>query len=103
MKWCQYSTKNRPKVNVEMKFTDALLGHEDMRHKRYGCWHFDKAMTKSVTLRVGRLVDRRGHVFVLALDGDEERVYSGDICREQRSAARHWATLGQAHTRAWSL
>jgi hypothetical protein len=54
-------------------------------------------------LRVGRLVDRRGHVFVLALDGNEERVYSRDICREQRSTARRWVTLGQAHTRVWSL
>jgi hypothetical protein len=35
-----------------------------------------------VTLRVGRLVDRRGHVFILALDRDEERIQGGDICRE---------------------
>jgi hypothetical protein len=36
-----------------------------------------------VTLRVGRLVDRRGHVFVLALDGNEECVWNGDICRDR--------------------
>jgi hypothetical protein len=36
-----------------------------------------------VMLRVGRLVDRRGHVFVLALDGDEERVWSRGICRDR--------------------
>jgi hypothetical protein len=40
-------------------------------------------MPSCVTLQVGCLVDRRGHVFVLALDGDEGRVQSRDICRDR--------------------
>jgi hypothetical protein len=37
-----------PKVNAEMKFADALLGHEDTRHKRYGCsLHLTKHQPKA--------------------------------------------------------
>jgi hypothetical protein len=54
----------------------------------------------TVTLQAWRTV-RRGRVGVYQGNDEGPRVL--DSCRGQRPATRHWATLGQAHTRAWSL
>ena len=53
-----------------------------------------------VTLQVGRTV-RRGHVGFYQGNNKGPRIL--DNCRGQGPTMRQGVTLGQAHTRAWSL
>ena len=71
------------------QFVLRLLRDVDMSHATESL----ELQDIRVTLRVGRLVDRLGHVFVLALDNDEERIQCLEVYSEQGSTAQCWVTL----------
>ena len=71
------------------QFVLRLLRDVDMSHATESL----ELQDIRVTLRVRHLVNQLGHVFVLALDNDEERIQCLEVCSKQGSTAQCWATL----------